>query len=243
MTKVLLIDDELNCLKIFNGYFSKLSNYEVVGSATCYDEAVKLTMAEEPDLVFLDINLGSKSGFEYLEQFKDSGFWVVVTTAHLEHSIRAFKLSALDFLLKPFTKAQFDEVIEKFEADSERLHSKRIEVFLNNLRNPSKMKINVTVKEGTLFIDVRDVVRCQASGSYTEIYTDLKKKYLVSNPLKFYHDQLEPSGFFRVHRSHLINLHKCNKYLNSGFAVMSDGSKVEVSTRKKNGFMRCLENL
>lgn len=243
MIRTLLIDDESSCIHILKEHFKTLPNYEIVGCARTFNEAVELTEREKPELVFLDIGLGDDSGFDYLERFKGGNLCVVITTAYPEHSLRAIKLSALDFLLKPFTRADFKEVISKFETDSKQFYKKRIEVLLNNMKNPAHMKINILVNDGIIFIDVKDIVRCQASGSYTEIYLDLKRKHLVSSPLKVYEEQLEPSDFFRVHRSHLINLHKVDKYLNAGFVIMEDGSEVEVSTRRKADFLRRLGNL
>ncbi|HEA29771.1 MAG TPA: response regulator transcription factor [Leeuwenhoekiella sp.] len=240
MTRILLIDDEPSCLHILKEHFKILPNYKIVGCAATFDEAVNLTVKELPELVFLDIELGDNSGFDYLEQFKNAGFSVVITTAYLEHSLRAIKLSALGFLLKPFTTADFSEVLHKYETESKQLNGKRIEVLLNNIKHPGHMKINILVNDGIIFIDVKDIVRCQASGSYTEIYLDIKKRHIVSSPLKVYEEQLEPSGFYRVHRSHLINLHKIDKFLNTGFAIMKDGSEVEVATRRKAEFLRRL---
>ena len=237
MNKVLIIDDEQDCIDLLKNHITFHKAYGVIAAVRSIKEATTLTRKHRPDLVFLDIHLGSSSGFEYLELFRDSDSCIVVTTAYAEHELQALRLSALGFLCKPFTKDEFAQVLHKFETDPKYVYKKRIEVLLNNINHPDQMKINIPVPDGILYVKLKDIIRLQTHYGETDIYLTNGEKYSVTKKLKDYDENLSSLGFCRTHRSHLVNLIKVVKYHNTGYAEMEDGELVEVSTRRKPDFL------
>lgn len=242
--KSVIIDDEKRGRETLKNLVEKYTKHvEVVDMADSAKTGVELIKKENPDLVFLDIEMPHGTGFDLLESFKgDIKFEVVFTTAYDQYAIQAIKFAALDYLLKPIDIAELKEAIKRVEekmagADS----AKNFEIFLENLREGSK-KIALPTANGISFIDTQDIIRCEASGNYTCFYLKSQEKILVSRTLKEFEDMLVQHDFYRIHNSHLVNLNHVLKYVKLGgdMVVMSDGSQIEISRRKKDGFLHRL---
>ncbi|MFN8154745.1 MAG: LytTR family DNA-binding domain-containing protein [Bacteroidia bacterium] len=213
---------------------------EVVDQAGSVDQAVEVIRLHNPDLVFLDVEMPRGSGFELLKRIDRPSFKTIFVTAHNHYAIKAIKFSAADYLLKP---VDVDELIASVD-HVKTMHSdwpSRYSNISDALDPGKKSKLAVPVKDGFVFISPDEIIRLQADGSYTHIYT-ANEKYTASRNIKEYEDLLHDRGFFRAHHSHLINLsHVRNFSRNEGYSVaMSDGSVVEVARRKKDQFLQLM---
>ncbi len=247
MIAALLVDDESHCIKRLEKLLTeqKLLSLEIVKSSDSVDTAYEDILTHKPQLVFLDVHLNNKTCFDLLAKFKHIDFEIIFTTASDQFAIQAFKYSAIDYLLKPIER---EDLLQALGKVTERLQSKTSSLRINNLMQntgSATKKICITDQKSMEFISVSDIVRCEADVNYTNIYLSNKEKKTASKPLKEFENMLCDFGFFRVHQSHLINLHFIKKYDKGkgGVVHLSDGSEIEVSTRKKEEFMKAMSLL
>jgi two-component system, LytTR family, response regulator len=242
MLKCIIVDDELKSresLKILIEDFCE----GVTVDAICQnvDEAVLAIDQVNPDIVFLDIQLQRETGFDLLERIKNFQFEVIFTTAYSEYAIKAFKFSAIGYLLKPIDIEELKKAISKVEKKMNSSVTERLQQLMQNLKNGSvdNYKLALPTTDGLVFIKVNDILYCEASSNYTEIITEDGKKFTVSRTLKEYEDMLSGQNFFRIHHSYLINLNSIKKYVrgDGGYVIMNDGKSLDVSKRKKEGFL------
>ncbi len=245
MIRTLIIDDEQHCIdrvkQLLMPFGEKI---ECVGTAKTLENALTLTKEVSPDLVFLDVRIEDKTGFDFLRVVSPISFDVIFTTAYEKYAVQAFKFSAVDYLLKPIDADDFKNSIQKFEIKSSSKHlEQKIDVLLHNLKAQNTIKkITVPTLDGFEFLEITDIARCQADVNYTDIHLKNGKKLTVSKTLKSFEELLEPEQFFRVHNSHLINLREVKKYTKGkgGYVTMNDNTHIEVSTRRKEEFLRRL---
>ena len=240
MIKAIIVDDELDAISYLR---SALKEYcpsvELAGTAnTIYNGFIEIKR-KEPDLVFLDIELPDGDGFELLKKFDDRKFNVIFCTAHNEHAMRAFKFSAVDYLLKPVDIIELKDAIEKIEKATENDFKFKDQVLLDNYYHPSPTKIAVAMNNGFEYIPLDDIVRFEADRSYCSVFLKTGKKILVSKCLNEFCKMLRGRDFFRIHNSHLINLNHVVKFMRTdgGFVKLSDGSSVPLSRNKKDEFL------
>lgn len=245
MMRALIIDDEIRSRESLEIIVKEnCKNVEVVALAESVESGVAAIKQHKPDLLFLDIELQDGTGFDLLEKNSSSDFHVIFTTAFENYALKALKISAVDYLLKPINSEELVQAVNKAEELSDSDSTKRnFELLLQNLQNSTgKHKIALPTSEGLTFINVTEIIRCQADGSYTHFFFKDRKKILVSKKIKEYEELLSPYNFVRVHHSHLVNLDEVSKYVrgDGGYVVMSDGETVYVSKRKKEDFMSAL---
>lgn len=245
MARTLIIDDENHCADRIAWLLSRCApEFEIADKASSVEEAIASTHKHHPDLVFLDVQIGNKTGFDYLRQVEKTDFDVIFTTAYDQYAIEAFKFSALDYLLKPIGVDDFTQAIKRYTNRLSRNHfDKKMDVLLHNLKSvKSKRKITLPTQEGYEFLDLGQIIRFQADGNYTHIYLVDRTKFTVSKTLKTFDEIMEGSHFFRVHHSHLINIEHVKKYTRGkgGYVTMIDDSTVDVSTRKRDEFLSYL---
>ncbi len=245
MITAIIIDDEQHCI---NNLESLLAEYcsdavELKGSFQSVKEGIHAIELLQPELVFLDVRIKAQTGFDLLKQLPGINFEIIFTTAHDKYAVQAFRFSAIDYLLKPVNANELVTAVDKLKNKFSKadVNEKFNALFhnLNAIKNTSK-KICLPVLTGFVFVTVDDIIRCESSINYTTIFTIDKKKLLVSRTLKEIEKLLIDCNFFRVHHSHLINLNRIKNYNKGrgGFAIMEDGSDVEVSTRKKDDFIK-----
>ncbi len=238
--KVAIVDDEQHCI---DHLVALLRPYGSEVDLSCFGSAEKAIVglnAVRPDIVFLDVQLHTKTGFDVLSSIAKRDFSLIFTTAYETYAIEAFKFSAIDYLLKPVDKDDFEMAMQKAinKVEQSQLHD-RIKVLLSHISvEETPKRISVPHKEGYVFLMIEDIVRCQADVNYTHIFTTDGKKYTASKTLKHFEKLLEGQHFFRTHNSHLINLHYVTSYHKDGYAILSDGHKLEVSTRRKEAFIK-----
>ncbi len=246
MIKAIIVDDEQHCINALLKLVEPISNtIKITNTFNSVDEALLKVQEISPDLVFLDVQINDKTGFDFLEELETIPFEVIFTTAHEKYAVQAFKFSAVDYLLKPIDEDDFTQAISKLNLKIEaKDFSKKVKSLLSNVnKNDGQKRITIPTSEGLEFLDVADIIRCESDVNYTTIYTNDKRSLVVSKTLKWFETLLQNAGFFRIHNSHLINLSYIKKYTKGkgGYVTLSDDSNIEVSTRKKEGFIKALE--
>lgn len=244
MIRVIIIDDEKQCREQLT-YILKtcVPGVELVAEAGSVADAVDLIQNLRPDLIFLDISLGDGLGFDLLERVNYRDFRVIFVTAYEQYAIKAFRFNALDYILKPVDAEMVLDAMSKVQIQP--LFSSGFEERFESLVNRSdqmRRKIALPSFEGITMVNIRDIIRCSSDGNYTTFYTIKGARIVVSHPIKLYDELLTPMNFFRVHQSHLVNLEFVVKYLreDGGMLVMEDGSKIEVSRRRKDALIGML---
>lgn len=241
MIKACIVDDEKKgrdtLVKLLQEYCKEV---EVVGQADSVESAYQFISSHQPELVFLDVEMPRGSGFELLKRFEHVNFKTIFVTAHNHYAIKAIKFSAVDYILKPVDVDELVSAVSRVRV-SPPLQQSNYTGLLDNLESNRTGKLAVPVKDGVAFINTNEIIRMQADGSYTHIYT-IKEKYTASKNIKEYEDLLQDMNFFRAHHSHLINLSHVKHFsrVDGYFAIMSDDSSVEVSRRKKDHFLQLM---
>lgn len=248
MLKALLIDDEPHCIDRMKALLAahKDSVY-LMNSFQTVEEGLQGIQMLHPDLLFLDVQIGDKTGFDLLKALPHPGFQVIFTTAFDRYAVQAFKFSAVDYLLKPVDAGDLAAALQRLPAKTPSgKAADRIGPLMDNLNpaNPNK-KIIVPTTSELLLIAVADILRCESSVNYTTLYLKDKQKIVVARTLKEYDELLSDYGFFRIHNSHLINLAYVKSYSKGkgGSALLTDGTELEVSTRRKDEFLARLAQL
>lgn len=240
----ILIDDEPRGISSMQKLLQiNCPEVNVIGSCTNADDAIGMIKNMGPDLIFLDIAMPVKNGFELLKELKGFHFEVIFVTAHNQFMIEAFHFSAIDYLLKPVEdNLLVDAVNRARKRIEEKAGSKNIETFLHNvqLKNlPQKMKLCIPSLKGFQVIELDDILYAESSGNYTNLYFTNQQMICTSKPMHEYEELLEDSGFIRIHKSFLVNLLHVKEYLRGegGSVLLSNGKELEVSRRKKDIFL------
>lgn len=245
--KAIIVDDEQHCIEALQTMLQKkCPEVTVLAGVKSVQEAKELVDELQPDLVFLDVEMPHQNGFELLKMYDKVNFEVIFTTAYEQYALKAIKFNALDYLLKPFSIKELQDALEKVkEKQQARLKDQSVsplEIFMQNMKTlqQTHKKIALPTINGLVFMPVQKIVRCESTGNYTKIFFTDKKHLMVSRPLKEFEELLTDVDFFRVHNSHLINLQQMQSYIQGegGFALMSDGTQVEVSRRRKADFLK-----
>jgi two-component system, LytTR family, response regulator len=243
MMRALIIDDEPKNVRILKRLLDDYCpQIEVAGEAGDARAALTTIREIKPDIVFLDIEMPYGNAFDLLDKLLPVDFEIIFITAFDDYTLKAFKYSALDYLLKP---VDIDELKAAVKKAAEKIAGKNINLQLGNLLSNLKnnqaalQKIALPAADGIIFINVEEIIRCEANGNYTIIYADSKEKITASKTIKDYEELLPPSIFCRIHNSHIINLNRIKKYHKGrgGFVVMDDGTSIEVASRRRDEFL------
>lgn len=248
MIKAVIIDDEQHSIDTLKW---KLENYcpEVKVTATFGNpaEGVAYLKANQPNLLFLDIEMPMLNGFDVLEELgRDLPFDIIFTTAYDNFGIQAVKFSALDYLLKPVQNKELKEAIEKHLSKVQgKIPTEQIDILLENVNAERKGKVGkiaLASKESIEFVDPNNIICCEANSNYTNIYMIEGRKKLISKTLKEFQDMLMPHHFFRPHNSFLINLNRVSEFIRSdgGYLVMENKIKIPVSKGRREELMDLL---
>lgn len=249
MYTALIVDDEKDQQDILISLLkANFPGYRVLDSCNSVEESISKIGLLKPQLVFLDVMLPPRTGFDILTGLKQINFEVIFATSHGQYALHALKASAVDFLLKPFGLDDLKTALEKFEKKvREKSSQNHLDLLLQNIKNSTseKMRIALPTLSGFVFVQVGDIVRCQSDDVYTTFHFSDKKSLMVSRSMKECEELLNEWGFFRTHTSHLINMRYIKEYLrgDGGQVRMTDGSIVDVSRRKKDDFIKALNKL
>lgn len=239
MIRTIIVEDEVDAQKLLMLILQEYClNVEVVGIAADVNHGMQLITSLNPDLVFLDIQLGEQTGFQMLDQLPNKTFQLIITTAYQDSALEAFRYEAIDYVLKPYTPVN---IIAAVERAAKRTKNDELYQKLDGLLNRKSIssKISLPTSEGFLLVNIEDVIRIEADRAYSQIYLTNGLKTMVSKPLKEMETLFPPPFFFRPHASHLINLQQLEKYNkeDGGVAVMSDQSQIPIARRRKNDFL------
>jgi two-component system LytT family response regulator len=239
MIKALIVDDEPKARNVLQHYLTNfIPEITEIRQAESADAALAMLKDYEPGIIFLDVEMPFKNGFDFLVELKDPVFDVIFTTAYNQYAIQAIRFSALDYLLKPVDPDELKAAVQRHLEKKESAQQKK-ELFDNLAENIGKkevkdFKIAVPSSEGTYFFKVEDILRLEADSSYTYIHLVNRKPFIASKTLKHFEEMLADFKFIRTHKSHLVNPRFITHISNDHeFVLLSDGTKVEVSRRKK----------
>jgi two-component system LytT family response regulator len=247
MIKAIIIDDEMHCRKTLSMLLKEYCpNVQVLEQCEDAQSGIEAIKKFNPDLVFLDIEMPHMNGFEMLEQFKEIPFAVIFTTGYDQYAIKAFRFSALDYLLKPIDHEELNKAVEKI---SQRVHTpplpQQLEILLQRLQHqPTSInKIALPTMDGLQMIPVDSIVSCASDRNYTVVMLKDKQKIIVSRILKDIEEMLDDYAFLRVHHSYIVNLNEINRYIKGegGYLIMNDGSSIDVSRSRKEILLKKLQ--
>lgn len=248
LIRTVIVEDEVNARKALENmlefYFNTI---EVVGVTGTVEEGVALVNEQQPDLLFLDIHLKDGTGFDLLKKVKNQSFKLVFVTAHNEYALKAIKLSALDYLLKPVSPGELGKAVTKVQEAIEKDEqiNLQLEACIENVKEANQQKKIILNTSNNLFVvEVNHLVRCEASENYTRVFVEGKEKIMMAKTLKEFEEMLSGYGFFRTHQSHLINIQFIEAFDKSNnLVLLKTGEQILVSTRKKESFLKALQNI
>lgn len=243
--RAIIIDDELECIDFLaNELGQYCPDVEVVESCDSGKDGVKAIVKHQPDMVFLDIDMPFVNGFDVIEMVPNIDFQVIFTTAYDQYALKAFKISAIDYLLKPVQPPDLELAVDKVRRLKRRGNSQRQLDFLieqiRDIENNTVKKIALPTFDGLEFVRLDDILYCQSDGAYTHVFFTSGKKMYISKPLRFLEDILCDYHFFRVHNSYIVNLNHVRKYskTDGGILIMENGDQVRVSRSKKQELLK-----
>lgn len=245
MLKAIIIDDSIEARKaLVNEIEDCCPEIELIGQAEGVVSGAKLIRSVNPDLIFLDIQMNDGSGFDLLELIGNITFKVIFTTASDEYAVKAFKYSAVDYLLKPIDPDELVSAVKKAERGSQK---ENLNLLMENAKNTNKpvRKLALNTLDKLHIVNISDIVRCESDVNYTQFFFSNGNKLLVTKTLKDFEDLLSEHQFIRVHQSHLVNVNFIKEFVkgDGGYLVMTDKTSVPVSTRKRNTVVEMLNSL
>lgn len=248
--RTILVDDETRGINSLQKLLQmNCPEVEIIGSSNNPDEAVRLIETATPNLVFLDINMPEKNGFELLKEIADIDFEIIFVTAHNEYALQAFHFSAIDYLLKP---VEVDLLIQAVKRAAKRIEGKvineNLETLMYNMKQnrlPQDMKICIHSLKGFQVINLKEIIYCEAASNYSIFHLTDQPSICASRPIHEYETLLEDAGFLRVHKSFLVNLNQIKEYHRGegGTVILSNNIEVEISRRKKELFIAKMKEI
>ena len=244
MIKAVLIDDEKHCLETLGMLLARhCKEVSVVEECRSGKKGLEAINKHKPDLVFLDIEMPMMNGFELLEQFTEIPFAVIFTTSYDQYAIKAFRYSALDYLLKPIDPEELVASVQKVITKRNLPFAEQFDILLKQIKHKGSgfEKIAVPTIEGFELVRADEVIRCDADDNYTHLYLRNNVKIVACRMLKEMEELMQEFGYFvRVHNSHIVNMNEVVKYVrgDGGYLLMSDGSTVSISKSRRESLIK-----
>jgi two-component system LytT family response regulator len=207
---------------------------------------VKELRTHHPDVVFLDVQINGGTGFDVIDKMDHIQSSVIFTTAYDQYALKAFKFSAIDYLLKPIDIEELKSAVRKAtESNQSIVRQYQMQNLISNLKNPDEAPVLlVSTIDAVEFVRIHDIIRCEAQGAYTQLFMKDSKPLMVSKVIKEFEFLLQDYGFYRVHQSHLINLKQVRKYVRSeNYLLMLDGAQVQLARSRKEEFFSALNKV
>ena len=249
--KAILIDDERDALEMLEWIIKKQTpEVEIIALCDSALDGLEKIKVLKPELVFLDIEMPQLNGFDLLERLGKYDFEVIFTTAYNQFAIKALKICALDYLLKPIDGEELKAAVQKAVSRKQKTSSEQLEMLMNYFKpeKPKARRVALTASDHLIFVDTNDIIYCESDSNYTTFF--LKKnekveKVVISKTLKDVEEILEGADFFRVHASFLINMKHVSKFTrgDGGYVVMSNDQHITVSRKKKDEFFEMFSRL
>lgn len=237
MLKAVLVDDEPNCVHLLARQIGKhCPEIEILGQVTDSTEALELIRRVNPDVVFLDIEMPEMNGFQLLEHLRDISFAVIFVTAYDEFALKAFRFSALDYLLKPVDTSDLLAAVSKVTRQ-QRLDFRQLDLLKSqHLSGQFPQKLAVPDHGGIIFVELKDIVYCESDSNYTRLILTSGKHHLLSKTLREVQEFLEVRSFLRVHRQYVVNLDHIKMYKKGegSYLVMSNEDSIPIGRHQKD---------
>lgn len=253
MIRAIIIDDEPSALSVLSSLLQQFCRHDVelVGTTLSPLEGKKMIEQLKPDLVFLDIEMPGMSGFDLVRSFDKPAFRVVFCTAYDAYAVEAFRLSALDYLLKPIGEEDVVNAVQKIKTNIQKNQNQlntqleQLTWILNHHKEGIEQKIAIGMADKIVFISVSDIVYCEANSNYTHVYLKDGEKLVSSKTLGEFEAQLGVNQFLRIHHHYLINLGRVKEFQkqDGGYVIMENGKELEVSQRKRKDFLDAIQNI
>ena len=247
MIRIIIVEDESVIQEaIAKTVTQYCPNVEIVARAGTVRAGVAAINEWQPDIVLLDLRLPDGSGFDLVRHFDKPDFKVIILSGYMEYALKAFKINAVDYILKPFDHEELSLAVNKaveLISRDEKIKIGRMEEDLKGLQK--EQTIILKTSDQIHAVQCGQIIRIQADGSYSTIYVEDGRKILVSKPINVYEDQLDGQGFYRIHKSHIINVRHLKYFekADGGQVVMSDSARVPVASRKREMVLELFENL
>ncbi|HRH64765.1 MAG TPA: LytTR family DNA-binding domain-containing protein [Bacteroidia bacterium] len=240
MIHAIIIDDEPQCIETLS-ILLKMHCPEITLDASC-ENAEKGILAinkYNPEVVFLDIEMPKMSGFDMLEKLDTISFHVVFTTAYNQFALKAFKYSALNYLLKPIDPDDLKETLFRIKDSKAGPMKEQMDILLNSIHQYNKpLRIALSTGDGMVFVNTSNIMYCQSESNYTHVRLISGEKYLLAKSLKEFEDTLPEKDFFRIHNSFLVNLNEIKKFVrgDGGYVIMNDGTQIAIARARREEF-------
>jgi two-component system LytT family response regulator len=248
--RAILVDDEPDGIRTLKKMLElNCPDVEIVASCADTITARQKLSQLQPDLVFLDVQMPGKSGLDFLSELPEINFEIIFVTAHNEYIMQALQYSAVDYLMKPVDE---DKLVEALQRARKKINKARFNentdtllYNLNKVANPSEMRLCLASIRGFTVLTLQEIIYCEAKRSYTTFHLTNNKSVTVSKPLFEYDQLLEGTFFFRIHKSFLINMFHVKEYIRNdgGTVLMSDGTAIEISRRRKDEFLNKIKEV
>lgn len=239
----IIIDDEKDAREALSSLIELYCpEVEIVGEANSIPTAKSLILTRRPALIFLDISIGETLGFDLLQQLESIHFQIIFTTAHSEYALRAFRVNAVDYLLKPIEPAQLVAAVEKVKNNqlSTTLNQQLAQIHQSLPKQDSK-QLTINSADGIFIVDPDEIVYVRGEGNYSTFYLKDESTVIASKNLGFFEKDLEPPVFFRCHQSFMVNTSQIKKIdSKEGILELRGGARVSFSAKKKEDLLRLL---
>lgn len=247
MIRTIIVEDEQHCSeqlrRLLRNYANKI---QIIGEFPSVESAITGIQQLNPDLIFMDVEIKGGNCFDILKSLEKPTFEIIFTTAHNKYAIQAIKFSALDYLLKPLDSYDFGKAVERAMKKYEALKTnKQLETMIQNMmvRGFREKTIVFPSTNELKFLKPGEIIRIEAEASYCKMFLFTGGSFMVYKSIQYYEGLLDSKTFFRVHRSHMINISFVTQYLDrTNTIVLSNGEKVPLSVRKKKVFFKLLED-
>lgn len=245
---IIIEDDSVSCQILSKIISEQFPNIQLIDSAGSCEKAISIINHKKPDLVFLDVEIEGGNAFSILDSVKYHEFEVIFVTSYEKYAIKAFKCSAVDYLLKPVQIEELQKALAKLQKPQKAENYKiRQDALAQNFKNPQQnpKKIIIPTSDKYLIVSPDEILRCQSDNYYTRIFFTDGTSTIVSKTLKEYELLLEDIGFIRVHNSHLVNSKNIRSYVitDGGFLIMSDNTEIPFSRRKKSSVLTLINQM
>jgi len=248
MLRTVIIDDEAHVRETLARLLaSHCPQIRLIGEADGVSSGVKLIRETHPQLVILDIRMEDGTGFDLMQQFETIDFKVIFITAYEKYAVLAFKFAAIDFLLKPLNPEELVDAIKRAETLIQEHFITQFQALEENLKTDLRQKKKVVLKtqENIYLVDLQDITHCESDGCYTFVHTISSDKIIISKTLREFDDMLCDSGFYRVHKSYLVNLSQIKRFEKheGGYIILNNDHKIPVASRKREELLELFEKL
>jgi len=249
MIKVLIIDDEKHCCDNLQWQLQQYCpDVEIMAVCNSAEKGLQQILHQQPQLIFLDVEMPEMTGFEMLETLKEINFDIIFTTAFNKYAIRAIKFGALDYLVKPIDKDELREAINKHLQHQQRDSLKQLTALLSHIKKSNDLsfqKIALPTMHSYELVPLNNIIVCESNNNYTDVRLNNGQHFLISKTLKQIEDLLDMSPFFRVHNSFLVNLQYAIRYVKGegGYLVLNNDMTVPVARSKKEALLKLITHL